>query len=166
VPRRRTAAGERSAFLSFGFLRRGVERVRRGQFADFVRAADGGRSIAAGRGGPRVASMAGAGAARGGGRRKTFAGGGGAGGLAGDVAREGDGCAGLSCGAAAGVASAFGAPIGGLLFTIEEGTTHWFRALVWRIFFCTMVASYFTSLLNSGIAGEWGNLGNPGERAA
>lgn len=72
----------------------------------------------------------------------------------------------ISCGAAAGVASAFGAPIGGLLFTIEEGTTHWFRALVWRIFFCTMVASYFTSLLNSGIAGDWGNLGNPGEGEA
>jgi hypothetical protein len=34
--------------------------------------------------------------------------------------------------------------IGGLLFAVEEGTTHWYRALVWRIFFCTMVGVLFS----------------------
>ena len=69
----------------------------------------------------------------------------------------------VACGAAAGVAAAFGAPVGGLLFAIEEGTTHWYRSLVWRTLLCSIVAAFVVAILLSGIRGVgWGVLDVPG----
>lgn len=65
----------------------------------------------------------------------------------------------VTSGAAAGVAAAFGAVAGGVLFVVEEGASHWERKLVWRTFFCAIITAWTLQLFLSGFQGTWGAMG-------
>lgn len=67
----------------------------------------------------------------------------------------------VTCGAAAGVAAAFRAPIGGVLFALEEIATWWGSALLWRTFFTTaVVAVVLKGFITYCEGGKCGFLGN------
>eukprot|EP00116_Pleurobrachia_bachei_P004966 sb/3465228/ len=55
----------------------------------------------------------------------------------------------LTAGAGAGVSAAFGAPVGGLLFALEEVSSFWSDKLGWQTFFCCMVATFTADLFSS-----------------
>jgi len=54
----------------------------------------------------------------------------------------------LSVGCSAGLSVAFGAPIGGVLFSYEEVSTYFPRRILWRSFFCSLWAAMILKALN------------------
>lgn len=54
----------------------------------------------------------------------------------------------LSAAAAAGVSVAFGAPIGGVLFSLEEVSYYFPLKTLWRSFFCALVAAFILRSIN------------------
>lgn len=67
----------------------------------------------------------------------------------------------VTCGACAGVAAAFGAPLGGVLFAMEEGSSFWSPRTMLRSFLCAACAAFTVSWLLVGIEDDthWGWLG-------
>ena len=55
----------------------------------------------------------------------------------------------ISAGAAAGLAAAFGAPIGGVIFSWEEASTFWSTKVTWRCFLCTAIAVFTLALMRN-----------------
>ncbi|KAJ3693408.1 hypothetical protein LUZ60_008888 [Juncus effusus] len=69
----------------------------------------------------------------------------------------------VTIGAGAGIAAAFRAPVGGLLFALESLSSWWRSALIWRTFFTTAVVAVVLRLLigicNNGKCGLFGKGG-------
>ncbi|XP_043703079.1 putative chloride channel-like protein CLC-g [Telopea speciosissima] len=69
----------------------------------------------------------------------------------------------VTCGSAAGIAAAFRAPVGGVLFALEEMASWWRSALLWRAFFTTaVVAIVLRALIDICISGKCGLFGKGG----
>ncbi|GAO18051.1 hypothetical protein UVI_02042970 [Ustilaginoidea virens] len=60
----------------------------------------------------------------------------------------------LSACAAAGVAVAFGSPIGGVLFSLEEMSNHFPLKTMWRSYFCALVATAVLAAMNPFRTGQ------------
>eukprot|EP00927_Polykrikos_kofoidii_P067952 TRINITY_DN6337_c0_g1_i5.p1 TRINITY_DN6337_c0_g1~~TRINITY_DN6337_c0_g1_i5.p1 ORF type:complete len:1343 (+),score=253.24 TRINITY_DN6337_c0_g1_i5:425-4030(+) len=65
-------------------------------------------------------------------------------------------CEFVSIGTAMGVSGGFGAPVGGMLFSLEEASSFWPSELTWRTFFGCAIASIFTKVMKSIVKGTMG----------
>ncbi|XP_045786629.1 putative chloride channel-like protein CLC-g [Trifolium pratense] len=69
----------------------------------------------------------------------------------------------IICGSAAGIAAAFRAPVGGVLFALEEMASWWRTALLWRAFFTTAtVAIFLRAMIDVCLSGKCGLFGKGG----
>lgn len=68
----------------------------------------------------------------------------------------------VAAGAASGVSAAFGSPVGGVLFSLEEGASFVKQMLTWRMLFSSMTACLVLNFLLSAINGHPEDMSNPG----
>ncbi|KAK7292026.1 hypothetical protein RIF29_07651 [Crotalaria pallida] len=69
----------------------------------------------------------------------------------------------ITCGSAAGMAAAFRAPVGGVLFALEEMASWWRSALLWRAFFtAAIVAIMLRAMIDVCLSGKCGLFGKGG----
>ncbi|WVZ10331.1 hypothetical protein V8G54_014861 [Vigna mungo] len=69
----------------------------------------------------------------------------------------------ITCGSAAGMAAAFRAPVGGVLFALEEMASWWRSALLWRAFFtAAIVAILLRAMIDLCLSGKCGLFGKGG----
>ena len=55
----------------------------------------------------------------------------------------------VSAGVSAGIAAAFGAPVGGVLFSMEEACSFWSRKTAWRCFIAASLSTFTIQLMNN-----------------
>jgi len=67
----------------------------------------------------------------------------------------------LSAGAGSGIAAAFGAPIGGVLFAMEEAATYWSKKVAWRCFLCAVASVISLNIVHA----TFGSSCKEGERS-
>ena len=58
-----------------------------------------------------------------------------------------------TAGVAAGVSAGFHAPIGGLLFAMEDLSSFWTKTLSWQTFFCCVIAGVASQVFNIAFEG-------------
>ncbi|TKY54799.1 putative chloride channel protein CLC-g [Spatholobus suberectus] len=69
----------------------------------------------------------------------------------------------IICGSAAGIAAAFRAPVGGVLFALEGMASWWGSALLWRVFFtAAIVAILLRAMIDLCLSGKCGLFGKGG----
>jgi chloride channel 7 len=68
----------------------------------------------------------------------------------------------VTAGAASGVSAAFASPVGGVLFSLEEGASFLKQMLTWRMLFSSMTASLVLNIIISALKGHPENLSSPG----
>ena len=60
------------------------------------------------------------------------------------------------------MSAAFGAPVGGILFSLEEASSFWSTPLTWKVFLCSCLSTFSLNFCKSAYNGNPDTMDNPG----